>query len=132
VLLGIAALAGFFGAASVVRPIEVLRIRAGEIAQGLLEKRVEVRSPEELHALAEAMNQMCSDLIRLQEDVRKKERIATLGRLAAGLAHDLKHPVRALQLNARLVLEKPDDPEVRQLFKEVVHREFRRLESFLD
>src|SRR5579883_286468 len=95
VLLGLAALAGFLGAASVVRPIEVLRLRAGEIAQGLLEKRVEVRSPEELHALAEAMNQMCSDLIRLQDDVRKKERIATLGRLAAGLAHDLKHPVRA-------------------------------------
>ena len=132
VLLGLAALAGFLGAASVVRPIEVLRLRAGEIAQGLLEKRVEVRSPEELHALAEAMNQMCSDLIRLQDDVRKKERIATLGRLAAGLAHDLKHPVRALQMNARLILEKPDDPRVRQVFEQVVQREFKKLERFLD
>ena len=131
-LLALAALLGWYGARSVVRPIEVLRVRAGEIARGLLDARVEVRSPEELAALANAMNRMCEDLIRLQEDVRKKERIATLGRLAAGLAHDLKHPVRALQINARLVLERPDDALVRSNFGQVVQREFKKLEGFLD
>lgn len=132
VLLGIAALLGWLGARSVVEPIERLRLRAGEIARGLLEARVEVRAPEELAALAAAMNTMSAELIRLQDDLRKKERIATLGRLAAGLAHDLKHPVRILQVNARLVMERPQDPEVRRLFSEVVHREFRKLEGFLE
>jgi two-component system NtrC family sensor kinase len=131
-LLAAAALAGWFGARSVVAPIEKLRLRAGEIARGLLDARVEVRSPEELAALGEAMNNMSADLIRLQEDVRKKERIATLGRLAAGLAHDLKHPVKALEGGAKLILERPMDPEARRVFAEVVPREFRRLERFLE
>jgi len=132
VLLAVAALLGGLGARSVVAPILRLRVRAGEIARGLLDARVEVDSPEELAALAEAMNGMSADLIRLQDDLRRKERIATLGRLAAGLAHDLKHPVRALQINARLVLARPEDPEVRRVFAEVVEREFGKLEQFLD
>jgi len=132
VLLAVAALLGGLGARSVVAPILRLRVRAGEIARGLLDARVEVDSPEELAALAEAMNGMSADLIRLQDDLRRKERIATLGRLAAGLAHDLKHPVRALQINARLVVARPEDPEVRRVFGEVVEREFGKLEQFLD
>lgn len=131
-LLAIAALLGWLGARSVVKPIEKLRRRAGEIARGVLDARVEVDSPEELHALAVEMNQMCQDLIRLQDDVRKQERIATLGRLAAGLAHDLKHPIRALQVAAGLVVERPESPEARRLFRDVVAREFQRLERFLD
>lgn len=131
-LLAIAAAVGWRGARSVVAPIERLRLRAGEIARGLLDARVEVSSPEELRALADAMNRMCEDLIRLQDNVRKQERIATLGRIAAGLAHDLKHPVRALQTGAKNVLERPDDPNVRRGFAETAQREIKRMEAFLD
>src|SRR5262249_27686413 len=63
VLLGFAALLGWLGARSVVAPIETLRLRAGEIARGLLDARVTLRSSEELNALAEAMNNMSSDLL---------------------------------------------------------------------
>ena len=131
-LLAAAALAGFFGARSIVEPIERLRLRAAEIARGLLDARIDIEGPEELHALGEGMNAMCADLIRLQDDVRKRERIATMGRLAAGLAHDLKHPIRALQSIAKRVEERGDDERVRKQFGEAATREFKRLEGFLD
>ena len=75
------------------------------IADGHLDERVRIRSTSELGRLGDAFNRMADRLRELQEDVRKQERHAMFGRVAAGLVHDLSHPFKNIQNNCRLVAE---------------------------
>jgi signal transduction histidine kinase len=67
---------------------------------------------------------MADRLVELQDNVRKQERHAMFGRVAAGLVHDLSHPFKNVQNNCRLMLKMYDDPEYRELFHRTVDREF--------
>lgn len=64
----------------------------------------------------------------LQEELRLKDRMAAIGELAAGLAHEVGNPLAAISgsvqmLSARL----PDDDGQRKLF-DIIHRESQRLD----
>ena len=60
--LAVAALASFFLARALVRPIRALQEGAAQIGAGELEQRIEVKTGDELEALAEQFNQMGSAL----------------------------------------------------------------------
>ena len=73
---------------------------------------------------------------RLQRRARQAERLAELGTLTGGLAHEIKNPLSTVQLNLQLLREDldPDDPAharvVRRL--ETVQKETSRLRDILD
>ena len=46
------------------------------------------------------------------------------GRIAAGLVHDLSHPIQNINNNCKLVLQMHDDAEYRETFARLVKREF--------
>ena len=46
---------------------------------------------------------MADRLVELQEDVRKQERQAMFGRIAAGLVHDLSHPIQKIGNSCKLI-----------------------------
>jgi two-component system sensor histidine kinase HydH len=82
-----------------------------------------VTGGDEIRQLGDAFNSMADRLVELQEDVRKQERQAMFGRIAAGLVHDLSHPVQNIVNNAKLVHRMFHDPEYRETFKNTVERE---------
>ena len=47
---------------------------------------------------------MADRLVELQEDVKRQERQAMFGRVAAGLVHDLSHPIQNIGNSTRLLL----------------------------
>jgi signal transduction histidine kinase len=59
----------------------------------------------------------------LQQEARRQERQAMFGRIAAGLVHDLSHPIQNIGNNCRLILKMHDDPEYRETFRRTVERE---------
>ena len=70
-----------------------------------------------------------TERIKLKEELVKKERLAVLGQLGAGIGHELRNPLGAIKNAAyflRMVLEEPE-PEIREtldiLEKEVVKSE---------
>jgi signal transduction histidine kinase len=73
---------------------------------------------------------------RLQRRTRQAERLAELGTLTGGLAHEIKNPLSTVQLNLQLLREDldPDDEEnarvVRRL--ETVQKEAARLRDIVD
>ena len=73
---------------------------------------------------------------RLQRRARQAERLAELGTLTVGLAHEIKNPLSTVQLNLQLLREDldPDDPGharvVRRL--DTVQKETSRLRDILD
>ena len=116
-------LAGLVWGRSLIAPIQELIRGTEAIAQGRLDERVRVASKTELGRLGDAFNAMAGRLGALQEDVRRQERHAVFGRVAAGLVHDLSHPFQNIQNNCRLVVKMHDDAEYLDLFRRTIDRE---------
>ncbi|HXW08969.1 MAG TPA: sensor histidine kinase [Vicinamibacterales bacterium] len=93
------------------------------IAEGRLDERVSIAGRDEIHQLGDAFNSMADRLVQLQDDVRKQERQAMFGKIAAGLVHDLSHPIQNIGNSCKLIQKMYDDVEYRDTFKRTVERE---------
>lgn len=121
-LLGTVVLGWVWGR-SFIRRIFALTKATRALAEGRMEERVADDGADEIRQLGDAFNSMADKLVELQENVRKQERQAMFGRIAAGLVHDLSHPVQNIVNNAKLVHRMFQDPEYRETFKNTVERE---------
>jgi nitrogen fixation/metabolism regulation signal transduction histidine kinase len=88
----------WWAAARVTRPIEQLAAGARQVAAGNWQARVDVRSRDEIGELAQAFNQMTSQLAAQREQLVQAERVAAWRELARRLAHELKNPLFPLQI----------------------------------
>ena len=126
-------LLGYFGARwQIVKPVMGLIGGTRRIAAGDLSCRVEIKSRDELGELATSFNRMAGELSLMQENIRKQERMAFFGRIASGLAHDLRHPIRSIENASRLMEQMYEDAEYRKTFRRVVEREFSKINAFLE
>jgi two-component system NtrC family sensor kinase len=123
---------GYLFGRSFITPILALKRGTQAVAAGNLDTRVEIKTADEFADLGEAFNTMANRLVELQEDVKRQERQATFGRVAAGLVHDLSHPVQNIGNAARLMLRDDTDAETRAMFQRTVDRELAALKRFMD
>ena len=130
-LLLTVALGSYWGR-SFIRPILALTRGTEAIANGRLEERVAVGGTDEFHKLGESFNSMAVKLQKLQEDVRRQERQAMFGRIAAGLVHDLSHPIQNIGNSCRLIIRLFDDHDYRATFRRTVDREFASIKLVLE
>jgi signal transduction histidine kinase len=130
-LLGMIGIGSFFGR-SFISPILSLQRATQSVATGKLETRVQIDSRDEIGELGSAFNTMAGRLAELQEDVKKQERQAMFGRVAAGLVHDLLHPIQNVGNNTRLLLRDDVDAETRQDCGRIIDRELTTIRRFLD
>ncbi|MBI2462555.1 MAG: HAMP domain-containing protein [Candidatus Rokubacteria bacterium] len=68
----------------------------------------------------------------LEEQLRRSDRLAALGTLATGLAHEIKNPLTSLRTFTRLVPRKFLDERFRQTFQDVVPRELERINGIVE
>lgn len=115
-----------------VAPIQELTRGVRAVGVGNLANKVKILTRDEFRELGDAFNQMTERLSAFKEDTRRNERAILLWRLARGLVHDLKHPIKNLENTSLLIIRYFDDPKVRDLFVKVVEREFPNLNRFLD
>jgi len=156
VILGILmALLGFvmlwvLGVKFVGRPLNRLVEITRQIGKGDFSERVVVRGQDELSSLANAMNQMCAQLAASRETVRKEteariaaleqlrhtERLATLGRLSSGIAHELGTPLNVVSGRAKLIinenLKEEEITECSRIIKEQAERMTKLIRQLLD
>ena len=123
---------GYFFGRSFINPILKLKTATQGVAAGQLDTRVDIRTGDEFNELGDAFNTMANRLIQLQEDVKRQERQATFGRVAAGLVHDLSHPIQNIGNSARLMLRDDVDLESREMFRRTIDREITALKRFMD
>jgi signal transduction histidine kinase len=91
----------------IIAPIEQMRRVAGKIAAGEIQERIPVYHGDELGQLAVVINQMTEKLVDNQEEIVQREKLAAVGRLAAGLAHEIGNPLGAI-LGYVDILKQPD------------------------
>jgi len=132
VVLLLMILAGYLFGRQFITPILTLQRGTQALAAGHLEERVDIRTGDEFAELGQAFNTMADKLIELQENIKRQERQAMFGRIAAGLVHDLAHPVQNIGNSTRLLLRDDVDPESREMFRRTIERELGTLRHFMD
>jgi signal transduction histidine kinase len=75
---------------------------------------------------------MADKLVELQENIRKQERQAMFGRIAAGLVHDLSNPIQSIAASCRVIVKMPEDLEYRETFRRTVDREMSIVKRVLE
>ena len=119
------------------RPIHSMAAAARRVAEGDYSHKVEVLSRDETGYLAECFNKMTLELARATQELRQwaesletkveertaqvkamqsqliqSEKLAAIGKLAAGVAHEINNPLTGILTNSSLMLQDlgPDDP----------------------
>jgi signal transduction histidine kinase len=117
-LFALAALvSAVFGLTAVARPLRQLLLKARRAGTGDLSGPVLLRQRDEIRDLADEFNAMCDRLaeagrrveaeytgrIAALEQVRRADRLATVGQLAAGIAHELGTPLGVIAGRAKMI-----------------------------
>jgi two-component system, NtrC family, nitrogen regulation sensor histidine kinase GlnL len=71
-------------------------------------------------------------LRQLESDLQRSDRLAALGTMAAGLAHEIKNPLTSLLTFSRHLERRFDDPNFRERFGSVVPRELERINGIVE
>jgi signal transduction histidine kinase len=98
---------------SVARPLARLSEGAAAIAAGDLTKQIDVRTPDEFGALAAEFNAMTAALAQHHRRLVESEKLAGIGRLAAGIAHELNNPLQVM-LGYLTLHRDPAEPDLRR------------------
>ncbi len=87
----------------IVRPLRSLSQRLPHIADENASPPPEAARPDEIGQLARAYLDTRTSLADERRARQQAERLATLGRMATGLAHEINNPVAAIKLHAQLL-----------------------------
>jgi len=104
----------YFIAGTFTRPLE--RLVDGVRALGGGDYRYPVHAPaaSEVAELTEAFTRMRESLRQAQQRVLEAERLATIGRMASSISHDLRHPLTAVLANAEFLADAELTPAQRE------------------
>lgn len=116
----------------VLRPLEALAAEASELAEGRLAHRADIGESAELRTLQSGYRSMAADLLDAQSQLVRVEKLAGIGRLAAGVAHEIRNPLGALGNYAELLARRGADPEITGHMRHAVERIERTVQSLLD
>jgi two-component system NtrC family sensor kinase len=97
------AVASVFFIVRTLRPLRVLRARVREVAGGDYARRTGVASHDEIGDLAREFDAMAGALQEREQQLIRSERMATVGRMAAQITHEVRNPLASIGLYAELL-----------------------------
>ncbi len=101
-------------------PVRILAEKARRIGLGDFAGPVALRADDEMSALAREMNAMCERLVTTVEQLRHADRLATVGKLASGVAHELGTPLNVVAARAKMIATGDTTPEESRDYARVI------------
>ena len=124
-LLGLAAvLIGsalvFFVSHTFTRPLEDLVEGVRALERGDFHHPLDSRGGDEVADLTRVFERMRASLLKSQRDLLEAEQLATIGRMASSISHDLRHSLAAIVANSEFLCDSHLTPAQREeLYQEV-------------
>ena len=97
-------------ARAVVDPLERLKRELKPIAEGRFERLTAQFDEQEFASVAQAINRMLGELDDRRRQLLHSEKLASLGVLVSGVAHELNNPLSNISTSAQLLAEELEDP----------------------
>jgi signal transduction histidine kinase len=123
--LGLAAVLGgsalvFFISHTFTRPLGSLVNGVRALERGDFNYVLDARGGDEVAELTRAFKRTRDSLRKTQQDLLEAERLATIGRMASSISHDLRHSLAAIVANAEFLCESKLSADQREdLYREV-------------
>lgn len=111
-------------------PIEVLSAATQKIAQGVFGHTVEIKTGDEFEGLAASFNDMSQKIKEGQSLLVKAAKLSTMGQISAGIIHEIKQPLFAIQGLLDLAMVDETAPAKRKRL-ETVMQSVKRLDEIL-
>ena len=130
---------------NVTLPINQLIDRIREISMGDWTQRIETSGASELNLLADEFNRMSEQIemgyrrlveeqrenLKLERNFRQSERLASVGQLAAGLAHEMGTPLNIIGGRAEHLLRRQRTPEETKQNLEIIRGQIDRIAALV-
>jgi signal transduction histidine kinase len=102
------------------RPLETLVAGVRALEQGDYAYPLQARGGDEVAELTGTFDRMRKNLQKTQRELLDAERLATIGRMASSISHDLRHSLAAMMANAEFLCESNLTPRQREdLYAEI-------------
>src|SRR5690606_21664078 len=110
-----------------LRPLEQVTQRAKVVAGGDFAPQAPHESNDEIGDLSRTFEAMVAEIARVNHELLESERLATIGKMAAHVTHEVRNPLSSIALNLELLEEElPSEGEARTLFV-AIRKEVERL-----
>jgi signal transduction histidine kinase len=123
--LGLTAVLGgsalvFFISHTFTRPLGNLVEGVRALGRGDFHYQLDARGGDEVAEVTRAFNRMRDSLLKTQQELIDAERLATIGRMASSVSHDLRHSLAAIVANAEFLCESRLSTDQREeLYQEI-------------
>ena len=123
--LGLTAVLGgsalvFFISHTFTRPLGNLVAGVRALGRGDFHYHLDARGGDEVAEVTGAFNRMRDSLLKTQQELIDAERLATIGRMASSVSHDLRHSLAAVVANAEFLCESRLSTDQREeLYQEI-------------
>lgn len=110
----------------ITRPVNRLVDATNAVAKGDLSYKIKIKRNDELGLLAKSFNEMTHQLAEAQTQLYHSDKLASIGRLAAGVAHEINNPLTGVLTYSSFLLKRVDhNPEMKSDL-EIIVRETKR------
>jgi len=108
------------------KPVEQLVKATKIVASGDLEYKINMSQNDELGHLGRSFNDMTSKLVTAQRQLYQSDKLASLGRLTSGIAHEINNPLTGVLSFSSMLLKRDDCKDEVRDDLEVIVRETKR------
>jgi signal transduction histidine kinase len=130
----------FFHNRFIDRPLREIMSKMGQVEKGNLEVTVELKGEDELASLGKSFNSMIRRLDQAQKEVEKQhqiqmeraDRLASLGELASGIAHEIRNPLAGISSAIQVIAEEMDPQDQHREVTQRIMEEIERVSSSLE
>jgi signal transduction histidine kinase len=115
----------------ILKPVRRLVTATERVAGGDLSEEIPVRSNDEFSTLTRSFNHMVTSLKEIQTELLASEKLIAMGRLSAGVAHEIRNPLNAMKGAIVYLRRRRQEDHLAMEYTGIILEEIERLNRFV-